>query len=168
MLERSRRYFEVEEFKFTASDEYAVRKDFLARLVEKGRRSHAFGFYFDRGPSYHLLTLRDLDPVTEALRCSRSEAYCNLDVTILHELIVERVLGIDTEKISESQPVQFEKDGGKAIERVASGEFAMCFLLNATKVREVKEDALAREIMPQKSTYFYPKLLTGLVIAELG
>jgi uncharacterized protein (DUF1015 family) len=78
-----------------------------------------------------------------------------------------RVLGIDTEMIADSQPVKFEKDGDLAIKRVANGEFDICFLLNATKVREVKEVALAREVMPQKSTYFYPKLLTGLVMAEL-
>ena len=63
--------------------------------------------------------------------------------------------------------MKFEKDGILAIGRVDAGEFDMSFLMNATKVRQVKEVALAGEIMPQKSTYFYPKLLTGLVIAEL-
>jgi uncharacterized protein (DUF1015 family) len=140
----------------------------LGTLSAKGATNHVFGLYFDKRPALYLLTLKELDPVTDALRCKGSEAYCNLDVTILHELVIERVIGIDTDSISLSQQVQFEKDGLRAIERVHEGEFAMCFLLNATKVREVRDIALAREIMPQKSTYFYPKLLTGMVIADLG
>jgi len=167
VLDRAAGFFEITEFGFEPENAEAVRRSFIDKLVGDGRRAHAFGFYFDRGSSYYLLTLREVDPLLEALRCQHSEAYCNLDVTILHTLVIERVLGINTEAISKDQPVQFEKDAGKAIERVAGGEFEMCFLLNATKVREVKEVALAGDIMPQKSTYFYPKLLTGLVIARV-
>ena len=168
ILKKAEPFFHVEAFTFTRADEAGVRKRFLSELVGRGQDGHAFGFYFDRGSSYYLLTLKDMSIIKEAIGCERSDAYCSLDVTILHTLVVERVLGIDTGAISDSQPVQFEKDGEKAIARVAVGEFAMCFLLNATKVSEVKEVALAREIMPQKSTYFYPKLLTGLVIAKIS
>jgi uncharacterized protein (DUF1015 family) len=168
VLMRSARYFDIEELPFTGADGGQRAIEFLAKLTEKGKDKHVFGLYFDRGSALYMLTLKSLDPVTEALRCKGSDAYCNLDVTILHELIIERVIGIDTDSISVSQPVQFEKDGVRAIERVRAGEFAMCFLLNATRVHEVKDVALSREIMPQKSTYFYPKLLTGLVIADLN
>jgi len=168
LLDRAARYFEVEEFRFKKEEEPGARVAFLDSLRKKGDASHTFGFYFDRGSSFYLFTLKDPRFVKAALGCERSDSYCNLDVTILHTLIIEQVLGIDTKAISNTQPVQFEKDGDKALSRVAAGEFAMCFLLNATKVHEVKEVALAREIMPQKSTYFYPKLLTGLVIARLN
>ncbi len=173
VLERSSRYFKVKRFPFLPENEDEARAEFLRSLAEAGDDSHGagrptFGFCWGSAPCYYLLTLKDLDAVSRLHDHRYSETYCNLDVTILHSLIVENVLGIDTEKISSSQPVQFEKDSDKAIDRVSSGEFAMCFLLNPTKVREVKEVALAREIMPQKSTYFYPKLLTGLVIADLN
>ncbi|MBI5190339.1 MAG: DUF1015 domain-containing protein [Nitrospirae bacterium] len=167
ILAEAEKFFDVRAFSFTPADEGRVRADFLAAVQGESKRTNAYGFYFGRGSSYYLLTLKDVDPLVETLRCQRSETYCKLDVSILHNLVIERVLGINTEKISQDQPVQFEKDGDRAIGRVASGEFAMCFILNATKVHEVKEVALAREIMPQKSTYFYPKLLTGLVIAPL-
>ncbi len=166
ILERAGRYFDVETFPF-GDDEAAARKKFLDSLVKKGETAHTFGLYFGGEKAFCLLTLKELDPLADTIRCSHSEAYCKLDVSILHGLIIERVLGIDTNAIAEQQPVKFEKDADRAIERVKSGEFAMCFLLNATKVQQVKDIALAREIMPQKSTYFYPKLLTGLVIAEL-
>ncbi len=166
VLERSSRYFKVKRFPFLPENEDEARSEFLRSLAEAGLP--AFGFCWGSAPCYYLLTLKDMNAVSRLHGHRHSETYCNLDVTILHSLIVESVLGIDTEKISSSQPVQFEKDSDRAIDRVASGEFAMCFLLNPTKVREVKEVALAREIMPQKSTYFYPKLLTGLVIADLN
>ncbi len=174
VLERSSRYFKIKRFPFLPENEDEARAGFLRSLAEAGKDSPheagrpAFGFCWDSAPCYYLLTLKDMDAVSRLHGHNRSETYCNLDVTILHSLIVENALGIDTDKISSSQPVQFEKDSERAIDRVASGEFAMCFLLNPTKVGEVKKIALAREIMPQKSTYFYPKLLTGLVIADLN
>ncbi len=173
VLERSSRYFKVKRFPFLPENEDEARSEFLRSLAEAGDDSHGpgkpvFGFCWDSAPCYYILILKDMNAVSRLHGQRHSETYCNLDVTILHSLIVENVLGIDTEKISSSRPVQFEKDGERAIDRVISGEFAMCFLLNPTKVREVKEVALAREIMPQKSTYFYPKLLTGLVIADLN
>ena len=170
IIKEASKFFDVEGIWFSDDNEPDKMREFLKRLEETGRTSHTFGFYFKGTPTFYLLKLKEKGAVRDIVGCSRSESYCNLDVTILHELIVEKVLGIDTKMIANNQqvqPVQFEKDGARAVERVSSGEFQMCFLLNATKVNEVKEVALAREIMPQKSTYFYPKLLTGLVIARI-
>jgi len=167
IIKTATRYFDVESIPFTPGDEPAKRNGLLAALVDKGAASQSFGYYHKGDDTYYLLTIKDIAFVKEALGCERAEAYCNLDVTVLHSLIIERILGIDTETIARSQPVKFEKDAGRAIERVRSGEFDICFLLNPTRVHEVKDVALANEVMPQKSTYFYPKLLTGLVIAPI-
>ena len=166
MLKKASDYFDIAEIPFGPDGGEAARRSFIGRLEEGGKSAHVFGFYLGGRPSYYLFRLKDVDPIQEALRCCRSEVYCRLDVSILHSLVLERVLGIDAEAVSEER-VRFEKDGERAIARVAAGEFEMCFLLNPTKVSEVKAVALAGEIMPQKSTYFYPKLLTGLVIARL-
>jgi len=168
ILKKAAEYFDIEEFPFTPDSEPEERRNLLDALVLKGKNSQSFGFYFHGDAAFHLLTVKDMAAVKSALGCSPSEAYCNLDVTVLHSLIVERILGIDTEEIAKDQPVKFDKDGIRAVERVRAGEFTMCFLLNPTKVHEVRDVALAGEIMPQKSTYFYPKLLTGLVIAPVG
>jgi uncharacterized protein (DUF1015 family) len=167
IIKTASRYFNVERIRFTASNEPAVRRGLLSRLVESGAALQSFGYFHKGGDSYYLLTIKDIAFVKEALGCERAEAYCNLDVTVLHSLIIERILGIDTDTIARSQQVKFEKDADRAIERVRSGEFDLCLLLNPTKVHEVREVALANEVMPQKSTYFYPKLLTGLVIAPI-
>lgn len=168
VIEKASEYFDIEAHPFTPEDEPVVRRAVLDRLVEKGKSSHSFGFYFHGDTSLHLFTVKDMAEVKCTLGCGPDEAFCNLDVTVLHSLIIERILGIDTEEIAKNQPVKFDKDGMRAVERVRAGEFTMCFLLNATRVHEVRDVALAGEIMPQKSTYFYPKLLTGLVIAPVG
>jgi uncharacterized protein (DUF1015 family) len=80
----------------------------------------------------------------------------NLDVVVLHELILKRDLGI-TE-------VAYEMDVKEAMRKVHSGEFDAVFFLNPTGVRDIELVASANLRMPPKSTYFYPKLLTGMVI----
>jgi len=167
IIESASRYFHIEELRFSPEDESGRRRELVERLKSKGETAQSFGYYHLGDSSYYILTIKDMAYVKEALGCERAAAYCNLDVTVLHSLIIERILGIDTEEIARSQPVKFEKDAGRAIERVRSGEFDACFLLNPTKVHEVKDVALVGEVMPQKSTYFYPKLLTGLVIARI-
>jgi len=80
----------------------------------------------------------------------------NLDVTILHELIFKQLLDIDT--------VAYEMDVEKCLKMVREKEFAAAFFLNPTRVEDVENVALAALRMPPKSTYFYPKLMTGMVL----
>ncbi|MEK7308231.1 MAG: hypothetical protein AAB089_04085, partial [Nitrospirota bacterium] len=79
-----------------------------------------------------------------------------LDVTILHKLIFEKLLGIDK--------FEYEMDPELVIKKLKNSHFHAAFFLNPTKVQAVREVALAGQRMPPKSTYFYPKLLTGMVI----
>ncbi len=82
-----------------------------------------------------------------------------LDVVILHELVFKGLLG--------TEDVSYEMDGRKAVSLVEEGVYRACFFLNPTGVRDVEAVALSSERMPPKSTYFYPKLLTGFVINSL-
>jgi len=82
-----------------------------------------------------------------------------LDVVILHELVLKGLLGVED--------VSYEMDGRKAVSLVEGGVYTACFFLNPTGVRDVEAVALSSERMPPKSTYFYPKLLTGFVINSL-
>ena len=84
------------------------------------------------------------------------ECLKNLDVTVLHKLIFENLL-----KISH---YEYEMDPDIAVERAKKGSFEAVFFLNSTQISDVKDVAIAGERMPPKSTYFYPKLLTGMVI----
>ena len=94
----------------------------------------------------------------------KSPAYQGLDVSILHTLILEENFGIDPENMADQKNLVYTRDVSEAIEDVRNGKFQCSFILNATKVSEIKDISLANEKMPQKSTYFYPKVITGLVM----
>lgn len=87
-----------------------------------------------------------------------------LDVSILHDRILENQLGIDKENMARQLNLRYTRDIGEAVESVKSGKSTAAFILNPTKVKEIKSVSLSGGKMPQKSTYFYPKLKTGLVM----
>ena len=97
-----------------------------------------------------------------------SKAYRRLDVTILHTLVIENILGVSKERQKKKENIEYIQDEGEGLSKIQNGERQLLFILNPTKVTEVEDVAKARDKMPQKSTYFYPKLLTGLVINKIG
>lgn len=120
----------------------------------------AFAFY---DGNFTLLTLKDLS-VMEALLPGTSRALRELDVSVLHTLVLERLMGIDRENMASQKNLTYTKAPSEAVAAVDHGEGNCAFLLNPTRVTEIRDVALAGEKMPQKSTYFYPKLTTGLVM----
>ena len=128
--------------------EIPANADISSSMADEGE--HAFGLYLNEDRKWHILKylggkLKDLHP-----------ALNNLDVVVLHELILKRDLGI-TE-------VAYEMDVNAAIQKVHDGDFDAVFFLNPTSVGDIDLIASANLRMPPKSTYFYPKLLTGMVI----
>ncbi len=86
---------------------------------------------------------------------------------MLHNLILEKYLGIDKENMANQVNLTYTRSFAEAVESVKSGESQCAFILNPTRVTEIRDVAAAGEKMPQKSTYFYPKLITGLVMNQL-
>jgi uncharacterized protein (DUF1015 family) len=91
-----------------------------------------------------------------------------LDVALLHVSILESLLGIDEARLREESNVRYWREPEKALDQVNSGAAPLAFFLSPTRVEEVKAIADARSRMPQKSTDFYPKLLSGLVMYEVS
>ena len=87
---------------------------------------------------------------------------------MLHKLAFEKVLGVTPEDIAAGRHISFAKDWNEAINRLQTGEFQAGFFMRPTRLHQVKEVALGGERMPQKSTYFFPKLPTGLVFFDLN
>ena len=87
-----------------------------------------------------------------------------LDVIQLHALVIRPLLHIDTKQSDQQQYVSYKVDINVAMERVQSGECDLAFFMNATKMDQVRELAEKGIRLPQKATFFYPKLLSGLVI----
>lgn len=126
--------------------------DIRKRLFLEGKNT--FGLYLGSNEKWYILKYRgtDLKDVELPLR--------DLDVVILHELIIKRDLGITD--------VSYEMDVEESLKRVRNGDSDAVFFLNPTQVEDVERVALAGLRMPPKSTYFYPKLLTGLVINKFN
>ncbi len=133
-------------------------------ILDAHKDKHAFALYLG-GEGFTLLIGNEK---ADALFVEgRSEAYAKLDVTVLHTLLLEQVLGIDRENMAKQINLRYTRSAEEAVKSVMSGESTAAFLLNATKIEEIRAVAEAGDKMPQKSTYFYPKLKTGLVMNQL-
>jgi uncharacterized protein (DUF1015 family) len=145
----------------------------LAAASEDGRRV-VFVMLTPSGATLLLQTssgaaaMAALEPTRAGEHIGSSAAWRALDVAALHELILTRGLGINEEAIRAGERVSYTRDASAAVEAVRSGaEGQIAFLLNPTPPSAVRDVARAGDRMPQKSTYFYPKLITGLLIYPL-
>ncbi len=159
MLELCEKYFIIT----AVSDNENMERE-LAKCYDEGK--NAFGFYCGNG-EWYLLVLKDTEVMSQFLPnlCTASQ---RLDVSVLHTLILENIFGIDKENMANQVNLTYTKFFDEAVSLVDSGEFQCSFVLNPTRVSEIRNVAAAGEKMPQKSTYFYPKMITGMVMNDLG
>jgi len=160
-LLQARSIFEVEELPGgDETDHWA--SAFLERLARAGLPGPAFGAYAGYG-KLALLRLRSDYDLESALNEIPSTLR-RLDVILLHRLILEQILRINPQAVREERNLTYHREFPAAAAAVARGEAQLCLLLNPTPVQAVRDNALAGLTLPQKSTDFYPKLLTGLAL----
>jgi len=148
LLAKLKDSFDIEEY-----DNVNMAEAVLARYTD--RKAYAL---YTGGNGFTLLTLKGMPMQKDDGGLSA------LDVSVLHDLVLENCLGIDKENMAAQRNLRYTRDIGEAVESVRSGESSAAFILNPTKVGEIKSVSLSGGKMPQKSTYFYPKLKTGLVM----
>jgi uncharacterized protein (DUF1015 family) len=159
------RFFHVEARPLDSRNPTLSVRPVLAELAERRRQGTAFAMYAG-GAEMLLLTLQDPGVVDDFLREGHSPAYARLDVAILHRLVIDQILGVGPTGVADDA-VGYTRDGDQAIQAVTSGEAHLALFQNPPEVSQVEAVARGGERMPQKSTYFYPKLLSGLVISPL-
>ncbi|UNC91543.1 DUF1015 domain-containing protein [Candidatus Contubernalis alkaliaceticus] len=137
----------------------------LSAMEDAGKESHAFGLYGGE-KSFYLLTLKDKKAM-EKMNLNCSKHWKALDVSVLQVLIFEKYLNIHDDMRERESHLSYERDEISALEAVDSGSYQLAFFMNPTKVDELTNVAGGGERMPQKSTFFYPKLGTGLVLNKL-
>lgn len=149
LIERINRFFEIRKF---------LNKEDLLKNLENQSKIYAFGLYY--GNNFYLLEVNHKN-ITEIFRV---ENHRKLDVTILHNLIFNDIL-----KIKETNTnICYTNNTDEAIDMVNSRNFDIAFFLRPVKISQVKTIAEMQDKMPKKSTYFYPKPLTGLVIHKIN
>lgn len=154
LLKAAEEYFDVAE----------VDRDGAEAALAANADRNAYALYFDG--KCRLLVLRDPSAMEKALP-EKGREYRGLDVSVLHTLILEKLLKIDKENMAKQINLTYTRDAAEGFAAVDGGRANCVFLLNGTKVSQIKEISLVNEKMPQKSTYFYPKLITGTVINPL-
>ena len=159
VLKGCKEYFDIKKFTSVGN----INSE-LSKKYKQGKK--AFGFYCGKG-EWYLLVLKDIEVMAKVLP-DLSEASQQLDVSVLHSLILEKTMGIDKENMANQINLTYTKFFEEAIMKVDKGEFQCSFILNPTRVTEIRDVAAAGEKMPQKSTYFYPKMITGMVMNDLN
>ena len=125
-----------------------------------------FGLIGLPGGGLHLLRPRSPEAIDALLPAEWSEASRSLDVQILNQAILDPLLGIDAAELRAGR-VQFSEDAGHAWEWVRGGSNRLAFLVNPPRIDQVIAVAGSGDVLPQKATYFYPKLATGMVLNRL-
>jgi uncharacterized protein (DUF1015 family) len=159
-------WFAAEAFPFTSEEKKVVaQRKFLGKLVsERARR--AIGVYPSAEPqkrAFYVLTLREGVNLAQLLP-NVSPLQRELDVVLLHEGILEPALGITPQAVTAEANLTYEREASTALEAVDSGRAQISFLLNPCDVEQVMKIATSGEVMPQKSTDFYPKLMSGITM----
>jgi uncharacterized protein (DUF1015 family) len=156
LLEAARPYFEIEEL--TERDPGAA----MARLGDGDGKT---AFVAVTAKAWLLLTAKS-QAIAEALKGIPARQR-QLDIVQLHSLVLEKLLGISQEAIRDQTHLRYVRDAAEATDQVGRGEANVAFLMNPVAMEQLREVAFAGEVMPQKSTDFYPKLLSGLAIYAL-
>ena len=138
---------------------YSSLSQLRENLEKFSDKQPAFGIYAGN-QDYRLLIAPILDPNVSRLD--------QLDVKILHDQIINKFFGVDVAIPEDQEKISYKADTSEAIEMVKSGDYQIAFLMNPTSVNHVNEVALDGKTMPQKSTFFYPKLATGITFNLLN
>jgi uncharacterized protein (DUF1015 family) len=147
-------YFDIEEIKDKGR--------FFFLLEKAGSTEHVLGMY--KGKIYRLLRLRNIKILDKVLS-DKPKLYRSLGVAILNYIVLKMLLKIDLE---DKERITFSANSDELIERADNSDSHIAFFLNPVRIQEIMSIALSGERMPAKSTYFYPKVLSGLVINKHG
>jgi uncharacterized protein (DUF1015 family) len=159
-LEVLKKYFIIEEKTVDKKDAQSISKRIMKDIKTKDK--HKFALYTK--DKYYILTLKD-EKVMDEFASDRSKTWRTLDVSILHKIVLENVMGINQDNLEDH--VKYTRVDEEAVNFVNQGKYDFSVLMNATKINELKAIADAGEHMPQKSTYFLPKMLSGLVAYKM-
>jgi len=159
-------YFEIEELK--TAEELIQKMDNTQIMVDKtiNLKNHVFGMYCFSNKRSYLLRLKDNNLLDEYYE-EKTDVYKKLDVNILHKVVFNDILGITEEDQLKGTHIEYTKGSKRALDKLNEEKYQFAFFLNPPLMREIFLTARAGETMPQKSTYFYPKVYSGLAINKI-
>ncbi len=164
-LKKLEKWFDITDGPLPGSDISRECAGLKLRLEQAGSTNTVFAFYLHQTDRYYLLSLKPgaRKDMGDDLHASLK----NLDVLVLSRFALQKGLGFSKEGLDNEKIFHYQSSMKMAVSHVQSGDYKMAFLLNPTKIDHVKEIAGNSLVMPRKSTYFYPKVLTGLVFNKI-
>lgn len=167
LLDEARKYFEIDTIRFAENERGAAIADFRRRMQPRDEKP-AIGFYHRAERAFHVLRLTETAVMDARYGKELPPALRNLDVTILTHLVFIELLGFDQQRLDDERLMGYTTEIREAVEAVHRGDYNAAFILNPTDIRQVCDIADQGLVMPRKATYFYPKVVTGLVINRLN
>jgi len=171
LLDSLKTDFDVQVFAFSSPEQKTAARQamFNGMKAAEQKKQNAFGFYA-ADKAFYTVTLKS-EKAMAHMCPGMSPAAQKLDVNVLHKLILEKHLDINDAKLAGQSNLLYIKDLGNAIDtsiaRVDQGRSQGVFFMNSTRIDQVQDVARAGEKMPQKSTFFYPKIFSGLTLRKL-
>jgi uncharacterized protein (DUF1015 family) len=166
-LRKAEMFFKIEKFHTTMQTENEVKKKLLKSIAEIGKTENCFVVIIRYESGYYLFT-GIKEQIQKKLRLKGiSNELGKLDVTVLHSIILMDILKISYDAIEEQRNIKYTTKSDEVFDAVTSGKCQIGFLMNQTKLEDIQEIVKKGEILPQKSTFFYPKLLSGIVMRSL-
>ena len=166
LLETVKKYFDVKDYTFTGATKAEVKKEFLNTIEKSSKDKITMGLYMKNVNKFYLLTLReDVNSILDEYNVP--DELKTLDLTVLHKVILTKELGFTDEEQMSQDGIKYIKVENEAFDMIDLGRAEASFIMAYPKIEDIKRISSAGYRMPQKSTYFYPKLLSGIVINPL-
>lgn len=163
LLESVKKYYTLEEYTFNSSNKDSIKEKFLADLEKANETRISMGLYMKNVNKFYLLRLKD--GVSDLI--DAPDVLKKLDLTLLHELIITGELGYSKDEQMAQGGIKYIKQEFEAFDMIDKGTAEASFIMAYPKMQDIKDISAAGYRMPQKSTYFYPKLLSGVAINPL-
>jgi uncharacterized protein (DUF1015 family) len=164
-LEKAKNYFEITTFPVNKGNPNAVKADFKNSLYAN-HLNKTIGVCIKNGNNFYLMKTKG-NAMAQSFSNELPDPLLHLDVSILTHLIFIKILGFDMDLLDNEKLIRYTSDTAEAMEMVDRNQCDIAFILNPTKIEQVKQVAEMGLIMPRKSTYFYPKVITGQVMHKL-
>lgn len=169
LIENLEKHFDVVKYNFDSATKEQVKEKFVADIEDFSENTIAFGACFKGEETYFVFKLREKNAINELLTDKEvPEVMRKLDLTILHKIILSDFMGFSEEDQLKQNGVKYLKKEKEAFESIENEQSEVVFIMATPSIQLIKEVSASGYKMPQKSTYFYPKLTSGLVINPLA
>ena len=163
VIDRIQKYFDLEVIDFNSENKYEKKAEFLEKLEIENQKQITFGLYMKNVNKFYVLKLaKNVDDLIDA-----PDVLKKLDLTVLHEVLLKKEFGFTQEELMAQDGIKYIKQEQEAFDRIDMGKAQYSFIMAYPKMKDVLAISEAGYRMPQKSTYFYPKLLSGIAINKL-